>query len=70
MNHVPQSLIVDQPNKDVNFELGSIGSTVHGLVAIVVETLVKKFLPEIVNNIVIFIRLESFIPERFTIQGS
>ena len=70
MNHVPQSLIVDQPNKDVNFELGSICSTVHGLIAIVVETLVKKFLPEIVNNIVIFIRLESFIPERFTIQGS
>ena len=70
MHHVSQPLIVDQSNKDVNFKLGSIGATVHSLIAIVVETLIQKFLPKIVNNIVIFICLKSFIPERLTIQRS
>ena len=53
-----QSLVVDQAEIDVDFKLSSVCSTVHCLVAVVVETRVEQFFTKIVDNIVVFVSLK------------
>lgn len=64
-----QSLIVNQTYKNVDFQLSSINSAVHGLVSIVVKSFVEKLGAEIVDDIIVFIGLKLLVLEAFSIKG-
>jgi hypothetical protein len=68
MDHMPESLIVDQPDEDVDFELGSVRAAVHSFVTVVVESFIKKFFAEVVDDVVIFIRFKGFILDFLSLQ--
>lgn len=59
-HHVSQSLIVDNTDEDINSHLVTEDTRVHGLISIVVVTLLQKFFPKEINNVVVFILLKSF----------
>ena len=69
VDHVPESLVVDQSDEDVDFELRAVSAAVHSFVTVVVESFIKKFFAEVVDDVVIFIRFKGFILDFLSLQS-
>ena len=54
-DHVPQSLVVNDTNVDVDLHLLTINARVHGLVTKIVVTMLSQFFAEVVDCIIIYI---------------
>lgn len=63
MHHVSQPLVVNKPHIDVHFQFSAVNAAIHGFVAVVVEAGTKKFIAEIISDVVIFVGLKYLILE-------
>lgn len=70
MYHVSESLIIHQSHIDVYFELGSIGTTIHSLIAIVIKTSIEQLSSKVINGIIILVHFKSLIFDRGALESS
>jgi len=67
---VPESLVVDKTNENINLQLSTISSTVHGFVAVVVESIVEQLFAKVIDDVVVFIGFECFIFNLLSFKSS
>jgi len=66
-DHMPEALVVNAADENVNLHLDALNAGVHRLIAVIIVALFHELLTKVVNDVVVLVLLKRFNIDEFAI---